>query len=144
MYHPRPGEKGIGPRFWPNHIVSEMASAIAFLGLVVLLAGFFPKGLHPPADPFTTPDHIKPEWYFLALYQILKIVPKEFMGIADFNKPFTLIFSGVVAMAMLALPWLDRTPSTLQHPLKRPVIMAVVILGLIGFAIVTYWGWVSK
>ncbi len=23
-----------------------------------------------------TPDHVKPEWYFLALYQLLKYVPK--------------------------------------------------------------------
>lgn len=143
MYQPRPGETGSGPRFWPNHIVSELASAICFMGLIVLLAGLFPKGLHPAADPFTTPEHIKPEWYFLALYQILKIVPKEFIGIEDFNKPFTLIFSGVVVLAMMALPWLDRTPSTLQHPLRRPWILASVVLGLAGFVALTYWGWVS-
>jgi quinol-cytochrome oxidoreductase complex cytochrome b subunit len=143
MYHPRPGEKGIGPRFWPNHIVSEIASAICFLGLIVLLAGLFPKGLHPPADPFTTPEHIKPEWYFLALYQVLKLVPREFMGIQDFNKPFTLIFSGIVMLALMALPWLDRTAPTLQNPLKRPYILAIVIIGLIGFIVMTYWGSVS-
>jgi quinol-cytochrome oxidoreductase complex cytochrome b subunit len=120
-----------------------MASAIAFMGLIVLLAGLFPKGLHPPADPFTTPEHIKPEWYFLALYQVLKLVPREFMGIQDFNKPFTLILSGIVVLALMALPWLDRTPPTLQHPLKRPYILAIVIIGLIGFIVMTYWGSVS-
>ena len=143
MYHPRPGEKGKGPRFWPNHITNELASAICFMGVIVLLAGFFPKGLHPPADPFTTPDHIKPEWYFLALYQVLKLAPKEFMGIQDFNKPFTLALSGIVVLLMLALPWLDRTAPTLQHPLKRPYILLIVLLGLIGFIGLTYWGWVS-
>ncbi|HES57854.1 MAG TPA: cytochrome b subunit of the bc complex [Firmicutes bacterium] len=144
MYQPRPGERGRGPRFWPNHIANEMASAICFMGLIVLLAGFFPKGLHPPADPFTTPEHIKPEWYFLALYQVLKIVPKTLMGIEDFNKPFTLMFSGVVALFMLALPWIDRTPSTLQHPLRRPYILIFTVLGIIGFVGLTLWGLVSK
>ncbi len=66
------------------------------------------------------------------------------MGIADFNKPFTLMFSGVVALFMMLLPWIDRTPSTLQHPLRRPYILIFTILGIIGFIGLTLWGLVSK
>lgn len=144
MYHPRAGEQGKGPRFWPNHIVSELASAVCFMGLIVFLAGFFPHGLQRPADPFVTPEHVKPEWYFLALYQILKLVPRTFLGIEDFNKPATLIFSGVFFLTLMSLPWLDRTPPTAQHPLKRLPLVLMFSVGLVLFVVLSYWGEVSK
>jgi quinol-cytochrome oxidoreductase complex cytochrome b subunit len=144
MYHPRPGEVGKGPRFWPNHIFSELASAVWFMGLIVFLAGFFPHGLQRPADPFVTPEHVKPEWYFLALYQILKLVPKSFLGIEDFNKPATLIFAGVFFVVLMALPWIDKTPPDAQHPRRRLPLVIIFFTGLLLFAGLSYWGSVSK
>jgi len=144
MYHPRKGEVGTGPKFWPNHIFSEIASAVIFMGLIVFLAGFFPHGLQNPADPFVTPEHVKPEWYFLALYQILKLVPRTFMGIEDFNKPATLIFAGIFFLSLMALPWIDRSANTAQHPLRRLPITIIFVIGLLLFAVLTYWGSVSK
>jgi len=140
MYHPRPGEKNKGPLFWPNHMFSESASAIFFMGIMVFLAGFFPKGLEEPANPFSTPEHIKPEWFFLALYQILKLVPKDFAGIEDFNKPATLFISGIIVLFVMAIPWLDRTGRFAQHPFARPVITTLFIIGIIGFILLTYLG----
>jgi quinol-cytochrome oxidoreductase complex cytochrome b subunit len=140
MYHPRAGEKGKGPLFWPNHLVTEVASMIGFMGLIVILAGYLPHGLQDPADPFVTPEHVKPEWFFLALYQILKLVPRTFMGIEDFNKPATLIFSGVIVLLMMALPWIDRTPPDAQHPLRRLPITIIFTVGLLAFLALTFWG----
>jgi len=34
----------------------------------------FPANMGPPSDPLVTPEHIKPEWYFLPFYHLLKIV----------------------------------------------------------------------
>lgn len=144
MYHPKPGEVGKGPLFWPNHIFSELASAICFMGIIVFLAGFFPHGLQSPADPFVTPEHVKPEWYFLALYQILKLVPQECMGIENFNKPATLMFAGVFFLTFMALPWIDRTPPDAQHPRRRLPLVIIFCLGLLAFAGLSYWGSVSK
>lgn len=143
VYKPKKGEKGIGPRWFPNHVVTELSQAIFFLAVVVLLAGYFTKGLEEPADPFTTPEHIKPEWYFLALYQVLKLVPQKLFGIENFNKPFTLMFTGLVILLLLALPWLDRTPPDAQHPLKRPVVFIAFSLGIISALVLTIWGYYS-
>lgn len=140
MYIPRPGEKGYGPRFWPNHLISEAAMAIWAMGIIVFLAGFWPKGLEPPSDPFVTPAHIKPEWYFLSLYQVLRLVPKTFLGIDGFNKPFTLLLSGVVMFALLVLPWLDRTPPEAQHPRKRLKLVLVFMGCLVLAALLTLGG----
>ncbi len=53
-----------------------------------------------PANPFQTPVHIVPEWYFLPFYAILSAVPD--------------LLGGVVAMALsvmifAAMPFLDRS-----------------------------------
>ncbi len=140
VYKPKAGEKGYGPRWFPNHLTTELSQAIFFLAVVVLLSGYFTKGLGPPADPFTTPEHIKPEWYFLALYQVLRLIPQTFMGIEGFNKPFTLLLTAVVVILLLLVPWLDRTPPEAQHPAKRPVIFLLFCLGIIVAIVLSIWG----
>ena len=47
------------------------------MGLVIFLATLMPAPMGEPADPLKTPAGIKPEWYFLSVYQILKYVPKN-------------------------------------------------------------------
>ncbi len=143
VYKPKKGEEGIGPRWFPNHVVTELSQAIFFLAIVVLLAGYFTKGLEAPADPFTTPQHIKPEWYFLALYQVLKLIPQQAFGIENFNKPFTLMATAVVVLVLILIPWIDRTSSESNHPLKRPLIFLFFTLGIVSFLALTIWGYYS-
>ena len=139
-YHPQPGEKVVGPRFWPTHLLTEAAVGIFCLGIIVILCGEFVKGLMPPADPFTTPEHIKPEWYFLAVYQLLKVIPKDLAGIQDFNKPATIIISSLFFLCVTVLPWLDRTPPDAQHPKRRPIIAVAGVLFVMFFIVFTIWG----
>jgi len=65
--------------FYPDHLGTEIRVVWVLVGLAVvigLITFFNPVGLEEPADPMVTPDHVKPEWYFLALYQLLKFIPK--------------------------------------------------------------------
>ena len=55
---------------------------------------FFPKDAFIPANAFVTPAHIKPEWYFLANYQTLKIFP---------NAQFQNIFSRLAQKYQIGL-----------------------------------------
>nr|AAY23227.1 cytochrome b [Dipodomys panamintinus] len=63
-----------------------------FLGMVLLLAFFFTLVLffpdllgdpdnYSPANPLNTPPHIKPEWYFLFAYAILRSIPNKLGGV---------------------------------------------------------------
>nr|ALK48521.1 cytochrome b [Dipodomys ordii] len=63
-----------------------------FLGIVLLLAFFFTLILffpdllgdpdnYSPANPLNTPPHIKPEWYFLFAYAILRSIPNKLGGV---------------------------------------------------------------
>jgi ubiquinol-cytochrome c reductase cytochrome b subunit len=126
-----------GIPFFPNYAIKDLAVIAFFLALLVLLVFFAPGLFIPPeafvpADPFSTPEHIKPEWYFLWAYQALKIFPSEFLGLA----------AQLVVMTGLALlPFLDR--SSERRPGRRPLFMTCFILGVLLFVGISVWGYYS-
>ncbi len=73
------------------------------------------------ANPNRTPLPILSDWYFLALYQLVKYMPPLWAGIA----PALLIGYGML------VPFLDRTKET--RPLERPLFFAVGVLALVYF-----------
>jgi quinol-cytochrome oxidoreductase complex cytochrome b subunit len=87
--------------------------------LQVALAMLLPFGLHEAATPDATPKGIKPEWYFLPVYQLLKYFPK-LLGL--------VLINGAMALFVL-LPFLDRNPE--RRPGKRKFMMAVAAIGLL-------------
>ena len=120
--------------FYPDHVGKEAKVVIGFTILVVLigLIGlFFPVGLGDPADPLNTPAHVKPEWYFLALYQLLKYISKTAGAILP-----------VIAVIVLTIwPFIDRKPDQSSKSYKRrAIIVAVTMVALIAM---TIWGKVS-
>jgi quinol-cytochrome oxidoreductase complex cytochrome b subunit len=117
--------------FFPNYVLDEVIAWYVMLAVLIVLASLFPAGLEEPADPLRTPEHAKPEWYFLFLYQGLKVVPR----IVGVTVP---IVGGLV---LLLLPFLDRNPRL--APAKRPIAIAVGIISLIGIVAFTIWGWLS-
>jgi quinol-cytochrome oxidoreductase complex cytochrome b subunit len=126
---PEPGEKSVP--FFPHYILSEGIAWYIVLGILIILASLWPVGLEGKADSLQTPAHIKPEWYFLAFYQLLKFVPRV-VG----------VITPMIALPILVLlPFFDRNPEI--DPRRRifAIIFGVVILVfLIAF---TIWGYVS-
>ena len=53
--------------FWPHYALSEFIAWYIMLGVLVTLAALFPAGLEDKANPLLTPEHVKPEWYFLSV-----------------------------------------------------------------------------
>lgn len=80
-------------RFFPNFFLRELMGWYLALGTLVALATFLPWELGTKADPFSpAPPGIKPEWYFLAQFQTLKLIPShilfvdgEVLGILGFG-----------------------------------------------------------
>ena len=120
--------------FYPDHVTNEAKVALWFgIGLIIIgIIGLFnPVGLQPPADPMNTPAHVKPEWYFLALYQIIKFLPKTTGAVLP------IIFAGVV----LIWPFLDSKPDKSKQTTRvRFIVMSVLMVILIAL---TVWGEVS-
>ena len=129
-YEGHPG----GIPFFPNYLLQDLTSIaiyLAFFFLVVFFDPylFFPKDAFLPANPFQTPAHIKPEWYFLANYQTLKIFPSEFVGLA---------VQGMAMTFLALLPFVDRGKE--KHPLKRPLFLACSVGGILLWLGLTIWG----
>ena len=121
-------------RFYPDHVLTE-AKVGGVLILIILGIGalglLLPVGLGSPADPMNTPEHIKPEWYFLALYQVLKFIPKT----AGVLLPI------IGTLFLFALPFLDRRPEDNARGIKVRAIIATTAIALV--AILTIWGELS-
>jgi len=118
-----------GEPFFPHHVLRDLTTTYLVLGLLVSLAILYPAHLGDPADPLTTPLGIKPEWYFLPAYQLLKYV-SEVVGVQ-----IPPLFIGVLVLLPLLL---DRSPE--RHPKRRlraigvgaVVLGLIVLLGLLG------------
>lgn len=130
QYETHPG----GIPFFPNYTLQDLTSIALYVALFLFFVFFepslfFPQDAFIAANPFQTPEHIKPEWYFLANYQTLKLFPNEFVGIVI----------QVIAMTFIALlPFLDRGKE--KHPLKRPLFMTCAIGGIVIYLALMIWG----
>lgn len=114
--------------FFPNHLTTEVAVALGVFGIVLFLAGVIPKELGSPANPVMTPSHIEPDWYFLWLFGLLKIVP-QLLG---------LLIPVLLGIVVILLPWLDKSSS--RKPQDRPRVIIATEVILIVMVILTYIG----
>lgn len=117
--------------FFPDHIRTEFYVTLGVFALVTIvgIAGFYsPLGLGQPADPMDTPIHVKPEWYFLSLYQLLKYIPKNIGAVAP-----------VIGLLFLVIwPFIDRKPDKSRRAYRnRLIITLAVLIILVGL---TIWG----
>ncbi|MGG2395925.1 cytochrome bc complex cytochrome b subunit [Pseudomonas sp. SH1-B] len=105
-------ENGIpldGIPFHPYYTVKDIVGVVVFLFVFCFVVFFFPEMggyfLEKPnfeaANPFKTPDHIAPVWYFTPFYAILRAVPDKLLGV---------IAMGAAIAVLFVLPWLDRSP----------------------------------
>lgn len=113
-----------GQRFWPDVLVKDAVVAALVVTAIVVLAATAGAGLEPPADPTDTSYVPRPEWYFLPLFQLLKLVPGSMEGAVAVGVP------AVVIVVLLALPFFDR--GSRRNVLHRPVALGALALSLGG------------
>ncbi|MEK6246607.1 MAG: cytochrome bc complex cytochrome b subunit, partial [Planctomycetales bacterium] len=64
--------------FFPDHILTELMIGLVLMILLSALATIFPAHMGPKADPLTTPEVIKPEWFFYVSFRWLKLFSLTF------------------------------------------------------------------
>lgn len=119
-------QKGKPQPFFPNQLFKDAVVVVVGLGILFYLAAAYPPAMEAIADPTGTDFAPRPEWYFLGLYELLKIMPAGYETVATIGIP------GLISVGMLLLPWLDKSKS--RHPAKRGWVMVsgVAIILLIG------------
>lgn len=131
-------ERGPPMPFMPNFLLRDLVgwfAALALLISLIVLAPTAPAGalfpfdflfdprhlleLGDKADPFApAPAGIKPEWYFLFMFETLKAIPAEVAGLE--GELLGVLSFGVGAAALFLVPFLDRGASGLPStPLTR-------------------------
>jgi quinol-cytochrome oxidoreductase complex cytochrome b subunit len=117
--------------FWPHYLLDELIAWYVLLAILVVMASMFPAGLEEEANALETPAHIKPEWYFLGVYELLKHVPR-IVG----------ILVPVVGIGLLVVwPFLDRSPEVLAR--RRLLAVGGATLVVAALVFFTIWGYVS-
>ncbi|OGD18914.1 MAG: hypothetical protein A2W03_13735 [Candidatus Aminicenantes bacterium RBG_16_63_16] len=96
--------------FWPNFVYREAIVWSGLVGVLVTLAVFLPPSLGQAADLMAAaPEGITPEWYFLFLFQTLKIFPANMIFVTGELVAVLLIIIG--AALLFFLPLIDTRPA---------------------------------
>lgn len=120
--------------FWPDFVLRETRVWLIALGGLITVAIFLPRSLGPQADMLApTPTGIKPEWYFLFLFQTLKLFPSQIFFISGESVAIVIIllFLGL----FFFLPLIDTQPAGK----KGKLITALSIIIIIYAIAMTIW-----
>jgi quinol-cytochrome oxidoreductase complex cytochrome b subunit len=117
--------------FFPNYLLDEVIAWYIGLAVLIVLASLFPARLEDQADPLKTPAHIKPEWYFLFLYQTLKLV----------SRTVGVLLPGIGILLLFLVPFLDRSHS--RRLRSRKLLVGVVAVTIVAIVFLTIWAWSS-
>lgn len=132
-----PHHKDLLP-FWPHYVLSEFIAWYIILGVLIILAALFPAGLEDKANALQTPEHVKPEWYFLAVYQFLKVASVfSFLGV-EAPRLVGILLPGIGMLLLFLLPFLDRGPK--RPARRRPLLLLLTLLILAVLIGLTIWG----
>nr|YP_010156086.1 cytochrome b [Acropoma japonicum]QQY85687.1 cytochrome b [Acropoma japonicum]BAE72439.1 cytochrome b [Acropoma japonicum] len=120
--------------FHPYFTYKDVLGFAILLTALASLAMFIPNLLgdpdnFTPADPLVTPPHIKPEWYFLFAYAILRSIPNKLGGVV------ALLASILVLLAVPILHTSKHQAMTfrpISQMLLWTLIADVIILTWIG------------
>jgi len=119
--------------FVPDFLLRDMVGWLTAVGLLAALSAFFPWELGRKADPFSpAPAGIRPEWYFLWMFQGLKYLPAEIAGVP--GETLGVFFFGALALVFLAVPLLDRKSSAGR---ASPWWNRLAIVAILGAALLT-------
>ncbi len=127
-------------KFFPNYILRDVLAWYVVLAVVAALAAFYPWELGTKADPFAVvPPGIRPEWYFLAMFHTLKLVPSHVLGFE--GEHLGVVAFGLVALFLVLVPFLDRRASRGE---RSPVFTVLAALGLMYLVVFTIIGHYAK
>jgi len=117
--------------FFPNFVLRDLLLWLIVLNVLAILAVAFPWELGRKVDPLASaPAGIKPEWYFLFMYQSLKFFPATILGLE--GEAVGIGLFGLAGLLWFLVPlWDARTPAGARNRL-----LTYVGVGAVGFIIV--------
>nr|ALJ53367.1 cytochrome b [Galago senegalensis senegalensis] len=103
--------------FHPYYTIKDLLGVFLLLLSLFSLVLFSPDLLgdpdnYTPANPLNTPPHIKPEWYFLFAYAILRSIPNKLGGVLA-------LVSSILILALIPHLHTAKQRSMMFRPLSQ-------------------------
>jgi quinol-cytochrome oxidoreductase complex cytochrome b subunit len=112
--------------FFPDHFFTELIIGLVLMLILSALAAALPATMGPRADPLTTPEVIKPEWFFYVMFRWLKL----FSGTA------AVLSIGFILFAMFAWPFLDALVRRIWKGSEFSVYIGIAaVLAIVGLTV---------
>nr|Q6ELV5.1 RecName: Full=Cytochrome b; AltName: Full=Complex III subunit 3; AltName: Full=Complex III subunit III; AltName: Full=Cytochrome b-c1 complex subunit 3; AltName: Full=Ubiquinol-cytochrome-c reductase complex cytochrome b subunit [Lepus townsendii]AAS54925.1 cytochrome b [Lepus townsendii] len=110
--------------FHPYYTIKDLLGFLVLILLLMLLVLFSPDLLgdpdnYTPANPLNTPPHIKPEWYFLFAYAILRSIPNKLGGV------LALVMS-ILILAIIPFLHMSKQRSMMFRPISQVLFWILV------------------
>jgi quinol-cytochrome oxidoreductase complex cytochrome b subunit len=118
--------------FFPDHLYTELMIGLVLMVLLSALATIFPATMGPAADPLTTPDVIKPEWFFYVAFRWLKL----------FSGTTAILTMGFIVFVMFAWPFIDE--QIRKRTRFQEASVWVGVLGVIAIIGLTVWEAIAR
>lgn len=112
----------------------DVLGIIVICSTLFLIVIFFPNMFADPenflpANPLSTPIHIKPEWYFLWAYAILRSIPNKLGGVIA-------IFSAILILFTLPITFIQKIRPITIYPLSQLIFWSLITT----FSLLTWIG----
>jgi ubiquinol-cytochrome c reductase cytochrome b subunit len=116
-------------KFFPEQVFKDTVAIFLWCVGLACMVAFVKVPLGHVADPTDTSVTPRPEWYFLFLFQMLKVFegPLEFFG--------AIVLPGLAMAALVLMPFIDR--SKLVRIRQRTGAIALTALVAIGWTALT-------
>jgi len=113
--------------FMPHFVLREAFGWTLALALLAALSAFYPWELGTKADPFApAPAGIRPEWYFLWVFQVLKYMPSTVLGVN--GELIVLSVLGLDGAAVLLLPFWDPNTDVSRRLIRWAGVAAILTM----------------
>jgi cytochrome b6 len=123
--------------FFPDFLLHDMRLWLVLFGALVTVAVLVPWGIGQQANPLApAPAGIRPEWYFLSMYEVLKLLPTRILGIeGEVVGTLGLLAAGLI---LLFLPFVLRRAESGRSAWACVVLAFATVLFLSSFTVVGY------
>nr|Q34973.1 RecName: Full=Cytochrome b; AltName: Full=Complex III subunit 3; AltName: Full=Complex III subunit III; AltName: Full=Cytochrome b-c1 complex subunit 3; AltName: Full=Ubiquinol-cytochrome-c reductase complex cytochrome b subunit [Marmosa demerarae]AAA99752.1 cytochrome b light strand [Marmosa demerarae] len=103
--------------FHPYYTIKDLLGFMLMILILMSLAMFSPDLLgdpdnFTPANPLNTPPHIKPEWYFLFAYAILRSIPNKLGGVLA-------LLASILILIIIPLLHMSKQRSLMFRPISQ-------------------------
>jgi ubiquinol-cytochrome c reductase cytochrome b subunit/menaquinol-cytochrome c reductase cytochrome b/c subunit len=126
--------KNEGKPFFPYAVAKDSVMAVIVMIVIMLLSLLFGAELGPKVNPTTTTYVPRPDWYFLFLFEVLRVM----RNVPKFTPLGTIGVPTLCMIGLFLLPLYDRSPERLIT--RRPLALAAGLATIACIAFLTYSG----